>query len=309
MSIDNQFVTDKKLLKDSDKNGIQSILSSRKTKGILCILSAAFFFSLMNVFIRLSGDVPSIQKSFFRNAVAMLFALAIVLRNHTPLKLDKSNWLAMFCRASFGLVGILCNFYAVDHLNLADATMLNKLSPFFAILFSFFLLREKVSLFQGICVAAAFGGSMLIVKPGMTGTPVGPAMIGLLGGMGAGMAYTIVRILGNRGVRGPIIVFYFSAFSSLALLPNLIFNYSPMSWIQFLTLLCAGLAAAGGQFSITAAYTFAPARELSVYDYTQVIFGAIFGFFIFGQLPDIFSVTGYIIIIGVAILMFVKNQK
>ena len=67
---------------------------------------------------------------------------------------------------------------------------------------------------------------------------------------------------------------------------------------QVLCLLGAGLAAAGGQLSITAAYTYAPAKEISVYDYTQVIFAAIWGFFFFGQVPDVWSVVGYVIIIG-----------
>ena len=299
-------MSDRSTITGSKERGL---LSSRKTKGILCILSAAFFFSLMNVFVRLSGDVPSMQKSFFRNVVAMCFAFSIVWKNRIPLRLPRNTWFDMFCRAGFGTIGILCNFYAVDHLNLADATMLNKLSPFFAIVFSFFLLSEKVSLFQGSCVAIAFAGSLLIVKPGFVGTPFVPALIGLTGGMAAGIAYTMVRILGKKGVRGPLIVFCFSAFSSLVLLPNLILNYCPMSLAQFACLILAGLSAAGGQFSITAAYTYAPARELSVYDYTQVIFGAIFGFFLFGQLPDIYSVLGYIIIIGVAIVMFVKNQE
>ena len=83
---------------------------------------------------------------------------------------------------------------------------------------------------------------------------------------------------------------------------------------QLLCLCGAGLTAAGGQLAITAAYTYAPAKEISVYDYTQVIFAAIWGFIIFGQRPDIFSVIGYVIIIGAAvyrsgILSRWKNQK
>ena len=70
---------------------------------------------------------------------------------------------------------------------------------------------------------------------------------------------------------------------------------------QLLFLLGAGVAATGGQLSITAAYTYAPAKEISVYDYTQVIFAAIWGFLFFGQIPDALSVIGYVIIIGAAV--------
>ncbi len=61
------------------------------------------------------------------------------------------------------------------------------------------------------------------------------------------------------------------------------------------------MAATGGQLCITAAYTHAPAKEISVYDYTQVVFAAVWGFVLWGQVPDIYSIIGYIIIIGVAI--------
>ena len=122
-----------------------------------------------------------------------------------------------------------------------------------------------------------------------------------LGGFGAGVAYTFVRKLGKNGVRGPIIVMFFSTFSTLVCLPFFLMSYQPMTWKQLLFLLGAGLAATGGQLSMTAAYTYAPAKEISVYDYTQVIFAAIWGFCFFGQVPDVISIVGYVITIGAAV--------
>ena len=76
-----------------------------------------------------------------------------------------------------------------------------------------------------------------------------------------------------------------------------------------LFLLLAGISGAGGQFAITAAYTYAPARDISVYDYTQVIFSAILGFFLFHQLPDRYSVIGYALICGMGIYMFLMTRR
>ena len=78
---------------------------------------------------------------------------------------------------------------------------------------------------------------------------------------------------------------------------------------QLIYLLCAGLSAAGGQFSITSAYCYAPAKEISVYDYSQIIFAAAIGYVLFGQIPDKFSFVGYAVIITAAILMFIYNNK
>ena len=139
---------------------------SKKQQAIIYIICSAFFFALMNMFVRMSGDLPSIQKSFFRNLVAFFFALIILLRSKEGFSFQKKNLPAFIGRSFFGTLGILCNFYAVDHLVLSDASILNKLSPFFAILFSYFILKEKLNLVQGSAVAAAFCGAILVVKPG-----------------------------------------------------------------------------------------------------------------------------------------------
>lgn len=282
---------------------------SKQYRGILYIIISAFCFALMNLFVRMAGDLPSVQKSFFRNFVAAIFACAILLKNRVPFRYQKGNLRYLLLRSIFGTLGILCNFYAVDHLVLADASMLNKMSPFFAVIFSLLILKEKVTLPQALMVAGAFIGSMFVVKPTVANMDLFPSLIGLLGGMGAGIAYTMVRKLGERGEKGPFIVFFFSAFSCIVTLPWLVFDYHSMTFVQIGILLLAGLSAAGGQFSITAAYCYAPAKEISVYDYSQIIFAAVLGFVVFGQIPDALSWLGYGIICAMAVMMFLYNKK
>lgn len=282
----------------------------RRTMGIICIITSAFCFAFMSTFVRLAGDLPSTQKAFFRNFVALFFALGALKKQGIPLRChDKKNLPALLIRSSLGALGILGNFYAVDHLVLSDASMLNKMSPFFAVLFSFIFLKENLTFFQGATVVVAFIGSLFVIKPSFTGLSSLPAFAGLFGGIMAGAAYTAVRYAGNHGEKGPFIVAFFSGFSTLFFLPFLIFDFHPMTAGQFACLLGAGLAAAGGQFSITAAYTYAPAREISVYDYTQLIFTTIIGFLLFSDKPDIFSVVGYVIIIATAVASFEYNKK
>ena len=195
----------------------------------------------------------------------------------------------------------------MDRLFIADASMLNKMSPFFAVIFSFFMLREKISLFQTIVVISAFAGSILVVKPSVTNMDFLPGLIGLWGGICAGAAYTYVRKLGNGGTKGTVTVIFFSGFSCLVTLPFLLFDYHTMTLVQLGWLLLAGLAATGGQFAITAAYCHAPAKEISVYDYSQILFSVFLGYVVFAQIPDWYSILGYIIIISVAISMFLYN--
>ena len=116
-------------------------------KGIVFIILSAFFFAAMALFVRLAGDICFIEKAFFRNSISFLIALFLVLKD---IKKDDSPsirkqflpWL--FIRAAAGSIGIFGNFYAVDRLVLSDAAILNKMSPFFAVIFSIFLLNEKI---------------------------------------------------------------------------------------------------------------------------------------------------------------------
>lgn len=274
--------------------------------GILYILTAALCFSLMTFFVKLSGDLPTMEKAFFRNLVASGLAIFMLARSEEKFKIQKGNGWLLLWRSVFGTLGLIMNFWAIDHLGLADSNILNKMSPVFAMLMSIFLLSELPTAFEWGTVAVAFIGAAFVIKPSL-GIASLPALVGLCSGFCAGTAYTFVRKLGLRGERGPVIVMCFSVFSCLVCLPFMVLNFKPMTIIQLIFLLCAGFSAMGGQLGITAAYTHAPAKNISVFDYSQVIFAGLWGFLFFDEIPDRYSVIGYILIIGTAVAKWYYN--
>lgn len=284
---------------------------SNHTKGIICILLSALCFSGMSSFINLSGDVPVAQKIFFRNLVAFFIAAFMLLKNKERFLPTKGCLPYHIIRSSVGLLGVFGNFYATTHMSsTADAAMLNKMSPFFTLIFSAIFLKEKVKPRQAIAIGIAFVGAMFVIKPTLSNIDLIPSLAGFIGGIGAGAAYTCVRHMGNKGENSRFTVFFFSLFSCLVTAPYLIFNFHPMTKMQWIYLIMVGVCAAGGQFAITAAYTFAPSREISIYDYSNVIFTAISGyFFLGGQVPDLWSFIGYAIICSMAVWMFIYNNK
>lgn len=276
--------------------------ASKRTVGVLFILGAALCFALMNLFVNLAGDLPVMQKVFFRNLIASVAVFFLLLFQKEKFRIHSKECLFwLFLRSFVGFLGVILNFYAIDTIgSISDASILNKLSPFFAILFSVFLLKEKPRLYEIGFVALAFSGALFVVKPTFTAASL-PALAGVLSGASAGFAYSCVRILGTKGERGMMTVFFFSAFSTLVALPFFIAFYEPMTPFQLFALLMAGVSATGGQFFITAAYRFAPAKEIAVFDYSQVLFAAVLGFLFLDQLPDLWSLAGYGIIIGAAV--------
>ncbi|MGI6030525.1 MAG: DMT family transporter [Eubacteriales bacterium] len=281
---------------------------SRHDQGIVFIVLAAFSFALMGFFVRMAGDIPTTQKMFFRNVVAVAIAFGALVRSGQGFRIQQGSLPLLLMRSTMGTLGILFNFYALDHMLLSDANMLGKLAPFFAIIMSTFLLKEKANRIEYGSVLIAMLGAMLVAKPTF-GSEMIPALSAVLGAFTAGTAYTYVRLLGRNGERGPIIVLFFSVFSCLCALPFLIFDYHPMSWQQLGWLLLAGCAASGGQFSVTAAYTRAPAKDISVFDYSQILFSALLGMAFLDQFPDHWSLLGYLIIIGTAVGKWLYTRK
>ena len=154
---------------------------------------------------------------------------------------------------------------------------------------------------------SCISGALFIIKPSFD-VKVIPYLIGVLSAVFAALAYTCVRILGNKEEYYTI-VFFFSTFSLITVFPMFIVVYESMTLMQLAYLLLAGIFASLGQFGITLAYKYAPAKEISIFDYSNIIFSAILSIFLFGVYPDKFSVVGYFIIFGSAFYMFMYNKK
>lgn len=272
---------------------------SNLTMGIICILISGLAFSIMALFVKMSGEVPVMQKIFFRNSIAAFIALFPLLANIKKINFPKSKkeWSVLFMRVIFGTLGLVCNFYAITNINLADASVIQRLSPFVILILSYFIFKEKMTKKEMSAVLIAFLGVLLIIKPSFINFVSIGALVALLGAFFSGAAYASIRYLGIAKVSAEFIVFFFSMFSAIIILPFIIFNYYYMTTNQLIMLICVGIFGAIGQFGLTYAYKFAAAKSLSVFDYSQIIFTGFFGYIFFSEIPDMYSFTGYIIIV------------
>lgn len=279
-------------------------------KGIFCIIIAGFGFALMSLFVKLSGDLPSIQKGFFRNIIAVFISSIPLIKHWKVINIPRNNtgWLVLISRSVFGTIGLVLNFYAISHISLADSSIIQKLSPFIIIILSYIFFKEEMTRFQVFAIIIAFIGITLIIKPSGNNIISMGALAALLGALCAGIAYTCVRYLGTHNISGEFIIFFFSSLSSLMLLPYLILDYRTMTYYQLSMLLLAGISATIGQYGVTFAYKFAAAKNISVFDYSQVLFSGIFGYMFFGEFPDFQSLIGYIIVISVGVVLVLRSK-
>ena len=165
-------------------------------KGIIAILISSIGFSLMAVFFRLSGDLP-VFKNHFSEIIAMIVPIYFVMKYRAPFFGKLENQPLLILRSTLGLIGVLLNIYAIDHMVLSDADMLMKLNPFWTILLCAIFLNEKARKYQVIAMIVAILGALFIIKPTFDSDMM-PAIIGLLSGIFAAGAYTALRPLGQR---------------------------------------------------------------------------------------------------------------
>ena len=121
--------------KKNNKNKATMYALNDNLRGVFFIVLSAFFYSLMSLFVRLAGDLPTFQKAFFRNFIATIVGFILLLKSGS-FKMQKGSLPALIGRTIAGSLGVIGNFYAIDRMNISDASILNKLAPFFSVIFS-----------------------------------------------------------------------------------------------------------------------------------------------------------------------------
>lgn len=286
-------------------------MKSNKYTGIVLIILSSLFFSLMATTVKTVDEFPLIQKVFFRNFIGFLILSYFVIKDKKILKVNNKRLLAARC--GFGLMGVFLYYQSLSMLNLSDAVVINKLSPFFVIILGGIILKERITITQFIAVFIALGGIVILVKPQVS-VDLLPAMIGILGAIAAAAAYTAVRQL--RLSDSPMtIVFYFCLSSTLITLPLMMPIFKVPGLVDLLQLSLIGVFAVIAQLFMTNAYRHAPASQLSIYTYLNIVFSAIWGVLFWSETLSSSFLIGAGLIIFAGFLNFLnanalaKNKK
>lgn len=286
---------------------------NNKTKGILLMLLFAFSLAVMTVLLKIAGHIPVAEKTVYRNSIAAIFAFFYILKKYgfkdkSMYIGNRKNILGLSLRSIFGIIGITANLYALQYLLVSNATMIQDLSIFFVVIFSYIFLGEKIKLWQIALICVGFVGAIFVVDPTGGKFMLIPSLAALLGAAMNGGDSATMRYLGDKC--DPVtLVFFYNFISSIILLPFMIIYYKPLSLHTTIYLILAGLCYIVVEFTIINAYKFAPARDIALFRYSDVIFSAILGFLVFGKLPTTFNIIGYIIIAVAAILLLLYNPR
>ena len=281
---------------------------SDKTKGILCMIASALAFSLMQIAVKLTSENVSIfLQVVFRNFLLAAFSIVMLKKNKKKLIPVKEHRVALFFRGFLGLFGVVLYFYATKNLATANAAILQKSSPFFVMIFAAIFLNEKLKKVHILSLVVAFLGAYFVTNPS-GGYNIIPALAGIFSAVFAAGAYTIIGKLGKS--ENPYrIMLAFGAVTCICLVVPLIMTYQRPLPIDWLWLVLIGAFGGLGQYLLTIAYLYAPAGEVSIYNYTSVIFSAVLGFIIFKDKIEPIEFLGIFLILLSALILFVYNRK
>lgn len=257
--------------------------------------AAAFFLSLVPLAVKLvpaDSGIPTSEKLLARGLVAMVVTFLLLKKRRESLV--SNNPRLLFLRSALGTVGMVLYFAALEKLPLADTVTVNKLSPFFVLLFSWVFLGETLKKVQVLAIAIAFSGVALVANP--QGLTISRAMIfALASAVFAGAAYTTLRAL--RKYDSPLrVVFWFSLFSVVAFLPKTLSDGVIPTGTTILPLLGIGIAGVLGQVLMTSAYRFAPGGKVAVYGYLSVVFSVIWQISVFKEIPSMMVLGGAMLV-------------
>ncbi len=280
---------------------------TKKNKSILLMLFSVLTFSSMQIIIKLLPTIPLLEKVFFRNFVSLVASFFIIRKKNLRYFGLRKNQINLFLRFLFGFSGIILFFYATTKMLAADAAMLNKLSPAFVILLAHFFLKEKISNTKITVLIISVLGALLVIKPKFDFSIL-PAVSGFISAILSGAAYIFIKLIGDKE-SAYTTVFYFSFFSSVSCIPFFFIEFAIPNFYELVLLLLLGTLAALGQIALTMAYNGCPASEISIYDYSSIIFSSILAYIFLSEVPDFLSIIGGSLILSASVVLYIHTKK
>ena len=278
----------------------------RKQFAVILMIVSALCATIMQSFSKSLSNLNLMQRIFFKDIFCVILTFIMIIRSKEAtfhIKKGGKKWVLLRCILS--LISFICLFYATDYMNLADANILYRMSPFFILILSHFFLKERLNYIKVFCIVIAMLGSILVIKPQFN-SEFGSSMIGLASAVSAGAMYVILKLLSNDN-NSLTLAFYNVLFSTGISLPFVFTNTIPLTSHNLYTLIGLGIFSALSQIMATVAVKYAPVSEITIYNYASIFFSMIIGILFFKDYPDIQSILGAILIIGSGIFLYIRR--
>lgn len=277
----------------------------KRAIGYMLLSTAAF--AVMNALLKYLNHIPALELVFFRSIGSACIATSFLLRQRIPL-LGQTRGLLLL-RAALGVTAMSLFFTSLKYLPLGLAVSLRYTAPLYAVVFAWFLLRERFRLLQGIFLLLAFAGVLIIRGFSPEVDPLGLLLI-LLAAMFSGMVYIAIRKIGPR--EHPVVVVnYFMVLATVVGGIATLWNWkAPNNGWEWGLLGCLGIFGYFGQLFMTRAFQTGKTYQVAPFKYAEVVYALLIGIFFFGEQYSLISSLGVgCILVGLALYAATGNRK
>lgn len=270
---------------------------TNQKKGMLWMIVATFFFSLMGSCVKIGAShFSSVELVFYRSFISLLFLLIYIILNNKKIKTPYLR--KQIDRGAIGFLSLAFFFYAIAHLNLGSAMTLNYTSPIFLGFFLTFISHQKIKKTIMLCTIIGFIGALLILDPHGEWKSWFAGLVGLISGMGAALAYIHVIQLSKLNEPDWRTVFYFTLVSTIGSGLWISFtDYQKLIWDDMWLLIPLGLSATIAQIAMTRAYRLGNTLVIGALSYLTIVFSGIVSLLYFNETMRIEDVFGAFLII------------
>jgi len=279
---------------------------SPNMRGALWILAGVAFFSVMTVFFKLLGPVLGVSVvAFFRTALGFLFILPFAMRFGFG-GLASNRKKLHFFRSLLGVSAIFCGVYSFSNLAMADVVALSFTRPLFLIVLAVIFLGEQVRVRRWTATFVGFLGVLVMVRPSGELEPA--AGVALLGALLVAGSFVCTKKLSSTE-RPALMLFYMNAIAAvIATVPAYLYWQTP-TWQQLAMLIVMGATAIAGQTCVVRGLRVGEATAVSPFTNSRILLAAAIGYFMFDEIPDIWTWVGAGIIVSVSIYIAHREQS
>lgn len=276
-------------------------------KGGMILLCAAFFFTLMSLLVKLLGsNFHVVQILFIRQIVMSAIVAPLILRGF-PHTLATARPGLQIGRIIVAMVAMLLGFTAIIRLPLADATAIAFAKSFFVTIFAIVILHETVGSRRWLAVAAGFLGVMVMLRPGTNGFSI-YGLYAVIGAASAGLVMVFIRMLSRTERPTTILAWQAIGLGIIMAAPAAYFWKWPTPG-EWLLLAALGVVSYSTQMLNIMAYKFGEASVMASLDYVRLLYAAILGFLVFGDLPMLNTWIGAAIIVLASIYTIRREAR
>jgi drug/metabolite transporter (DMT)-like permease len=279
----------------------------RGARGAALVSLGSLTLVVMAMLVKQVGShIPTIEILFFRSFIGFFFVLPMFIRN--PMEPLRTKRLAgHFLRGIIGTLGNVTFFWTLTHMLLADSMTLQFSRPLFMLPLAMLFLGEFAGWRRTAVTLIGFAGIALYARPFTAGFDPG-AFVGAAGAFFGALVLICIKQLSKTEPTRTIMFYYAISNALYSLLPTIWFWVTP-NWPELALLVLIGLLGISGQGLITHGFTLGDVTALIPLDYSRIVYSAVLGFLVFGELPGPWSFAGMAVIVASSLYLVLTERR